>query len=306
MNNLEKLTEATILALQGKLNENKKVCEGVYKDLLEDKTSDILTEKENPENRAINAKIRQADKYIDDLLGLGLGVSLIFDMEISDYDEMSNKLAGYDMEYIDINGDYRIPITSQKQYNDLMNIVNESPDLMKTYLVVTTSPDVSEPANNVYNVDKGYIYDYRYDYDYDFGSDINKDTDIYNFLISAKDVEFDEDGMPISHKYAANAKYSEDALDKNSARLRDDVETDLKNYKTAKDQQQQLSDKMNTLQKTNTKSDNGFENDMDIINTQDELDTVNDKLKDLSREDGTFNMEKSREYSKNIRGNKTV
>ena len=63
---------------------------------------------------------------------------------------------------------------------------------------------------------------------------------------------------------------------------------------------------MNTLQKTNTKSDNGFENDMDIINTQDELDTVNDKLKDLSREDGTFNVEKSREYSKNIHGNKTI
>ena len=159
MNRFDKLQEATILALQGKLNENK--------------TSDILTEKENPENRAINAKIRQADKYIDDLLGLGLGVSLIFDMEISDYDEIANKLAGYDMEYIDINGDYRIPLTSQKQYNDLMNIVNESPDLMETYLVVTTSPDVSEPANNVYNVNKGYIYDYRYDYDYDFGSDIN-------------------------------------------------------------------------------------------------------------------------------------
>lgn len=36
MNNLEKLTEATILALQGKLNENKKVYEGVYvKDYIE-------------------------------------------------------------------------------------------------------------------------------------------------------------------------------------------------------------------------------------------------------------------------------
>lgn len=45
---------------------------------------------------------------------------------------------------------------------------------------------------------------------------------------------------------------------------------------------------------------------MDIINTQDELDTVNDKLKDLSREDGTFDVEKSREHSKNIRGNKTI
>lgn len=44
MNNLEKLTEATILALQGK-----------------------LIEKENPKNRVINAKIRQGDKYIDKL-----------------------------------------------------------------------------------------------------------------------------------------------------------------------------------------------------------------------------------------------
>lgn len=44
MNNLEKLTEATMLALQGKLEE-----------------------KENFDNRVINAQIRQVDKNIDDL-----------------------------------------------------------------------------------------------------------------------------------------------------------------------------------------------------------------------------------------------
>ena len=68
--------------------------------------------------------------------------------------------------------------------------------------------------------------------------------DISSYL---EDVEFDEGGMPISPNYATNAKYSEDTLGKNSARLRDDVETDLKNYKAAKDQQQQLSDNMNKI-----------------------------------------------------------
>lgn len=269
MNNLDKLTEATILALQGK-----------------------LVEKENPENRVINAKIRQADKYIDDLIASGLTIGV----------------------YIDISNDERLNIPEElKQYiskydDDIVTIPNKQvyDEIVKTFgnkvtlFVGLGELDEYTPVYNVTEKMVVYIGDDGYD-----ANDVDSNFDIYNFLEIKSDrvgdVEVD-DYISNDRKYRTNAKYSDDTL-KNSPDLINSVKSDINHYNTQKTQRNQLKKDIDKLSKTNDRS---FKNDEEIITKSKRLNNIEQDIKDNSRDDGSFDIDKARQDYKDINARRTV
>lgn len=264
MNNLEKLTEATMLALQGK-----------------------LCEKENKANRVINAKIRQANKYIDELINAGLYFSVWVD------DSKAN--TGNDKDLIELAEKYNseeLPINSQNEYNDLVQKLGSD----CIYLFVTAEPspnefDIPQPAycvkdKTIYNPTSG-------------GNNIpvNKDTDIYNYLQVKSDRIYDYDSSDFSdneYKYGQNAKYSDDTLAKNGSDLRASVKSDLDTFKQNKARKTRLQKDLDKLNKDN----DDFANDDEIIDKSQELDTVDDNIQKMSKDDGSFDTNKARKAFK--------
>lgn len=264
MNNLEKLVEATMLALQGK-----------------------LCEKENKANRVINAKIRQADKYIDELINNGLYFSVWVD------DRKAN--TGNDEELIELVGKYssgEVPINSQSEYNNLVQKLGND----CVYLYVTAEPssngiDISLP---IYGVKQKTLYSPA---DHGKNVEINKDTDIYNFLQVRGDRVFNLDDYTFSdneYKYGKNAKYSDDTLAMNGPDLRASVKSDLDTFKQNKARKTRLQKDLDKLNKDN----DDFANDDEIIDKSQELDTVNDNIQKMSKDDGSFDTNKARKAFK--------
>lgn len=268
MNNLEKLTEATMLALQGKLEE-----------------------KENLDNRVINAQIRQADKNIDDLHKAGLVTTVMLDGDINfdnlDSDEELKKFERATQEVM--------PVKSQDEYDKLIDAVGKD----NVYLYVASSNYEDAPAYSV--SEKAVISP---DTDDGWGTTpVNKNIDIFNYLKVKGNRIDNETGSYISNAeiYGNDAKNSDDNL-KNSPLLRQGVKAKLNSFK-----QQQVN--KNTLEKdidTLAKNNDDFSKDDEIIQKNKELKNVKKDIKDNSNDDGSFDVNKAREDIKNYYGIDTV
>lgn len=278
MNKLEKLTEATILALQGK-----------------------LVEKENMENSAINAKIRNAGKYVDDLAQAGLlvGVSSNYD----NYSKLEDEISG--ISYLGNDYDGFIYTPTQELYNKVIAKMSDADTLVMKK--DTTSDSETYAYNPFYDVNSKELVSFE-DY-YDGGLErekINKDTDIFNFLdVKASrlygDIEhaYNEPGdlgfTNYNKNYRDNAKYSDDTL-KNSPELRDMVKNDLDYYNKDKDRRNNLMKDRDELNKNNF----DFSKDDEIISTSAEIDDLNASINKRSKADGTFDVRKSRDDANTI------
>lgn len=264
MTNLEKLTEATMLALQGK-----------------------LFEKENKANRVINAKIRQADRYIDELIKDGLYFSVWVDS--------SKANTGDNEDLIELAKKYdsmALPIDNQQEYNDLVQKLGSD----CVYLFVTGEPDPNEfdTPEPAYSVKDKTLYSPS---DYEKNIPVNKDVDIYNFLKVREDRIYDTDDYNFSnndYKYGKNAKYSDDTLAKNGPELRASVKSDLDTFNQNKAKRTRLQKDLDKLNKDN----DDFSNDDEIIAKSQELDTVNNNIQKMSRADGSFDTAKARKSFK--------
>lgn len=266
MNNLDKLTEATILALQGK-----------------------LVEKENPANRVINAKIRQGEKYIDDLIASGLTVGVYVPLEGRDV-EVPEELK----PYVDYSNLWEIKeIPDQSTYDELVKTVGKD-----WVALCVARGDIEEDITPKYNItDKDLMYVDYVDGEREFGTSSinNSNYDIYNFLLTRDDRTNNVYGVAINKiNYKNNAKYSGDTL-KYSPDLINDVKSDLDVYNNKKTTQAQLRKDIDTLSKTNGSS---FENDNEIISKSDELADVDEYIQDNSNADGSFDVNKSRQHNK--------
>ena len=264
MNNLEKLTEATILALQGK-----------------------LVEKENPANRVINAKIRQGEKYIDDLIASGLTVGVYIPA-----DAIKGDIPEEFKPYVDYNSMWEISeIPDQNTYNELVKTFGK--DIV---VLCVANGDIEGDILPKYDItDNELIY---VDDERECGTSPinNSNYDIYNFLSTRNDRTDDYYGMASNKiKYGNNAKYSGDTL-KYSPDLMQDVKFDLDSYNNKKAKQTQLRKDIDTLSKTNDRS---FKNDDEIISKSDELANVDKYIQDNSNADGSFDVNKSRQRNKN-------
>lgn len=263
MNNLDKLTEATILALQGK-----------------------LVEKENPANRVINAKIRQGEKYIDDLIASGLTVGVYIPA-----DAIKGDIPEEFEPYVDCNSMWEISeIPDQSTYNELVKTFGK--DIV---ILCVAKGNIESDILPKYDItDKELIY---VDDEREFGTSSinNSNYDIYNFLLTRNDRIDDYYGMASNNiKYRNNAKYSGDTL-KYSPDLINDVKNDLNTYNNKKATQAQLRKDIDTLSKTN---DDSFKNDNEIISKSDELADVDKYIQDNSNANGSFDVDKSRQHNK--------
>ena len=207
MNNLDKLTEATILALQGK-----------------------LVEKENPGNRVINAKIRQGDKYIDDLIAFGLTAGVFVDINADEGFNVPKRLE----QYISSYDDEVIPVPSKQVYDDLVKTFGSN---NVTLFIGLGKLDDYTPVYNVNDKVAVYMGDDGYEV-----NSVDSNYDLYNFLQTKSDridgVD-DDDYVSNNTKYRTNAEYSDDTL-KNSPDLINRVKSDIKQYNTQKSQSNQL------------------------------------------------------------------
>ena len=270
MNNLEKLTEATILALQGK-----------------------LVEKENPKNRVINAKIRQGDKYIDDLIAFGLTAGVFIDISSDEEFNVPKELEQYVSRY----DDEVITIPNKQVYDELVKTFGSS------NVTLFIGLGKLEDYTPVYNVnDKVAVYTGEDGY---VVNEVDSNFDIYNFLQTKSDrtTGVEDDGY-ISNdtKYGTNAKYSDDTL-KNSPDLINKVKSDIKQYNTQKSQSNQLKKDIDKLSRTN---DSSFKNDNEIITKSNKLDNIEKEIRDNSTNDGSFDINKARQNYKDRTGRRTV
>lgn len=263
MNNLDKLTEATILALQGK-----------------------LVEKENTTNRVINAKIRQGEKYIDDLITNGLTFGVYIPEEA-----IKGDVPDEWEPYVDYESSWEISeIPDQSTYNELVKTFGKD-----NVILCVAKGDIESdilPKYDITNQQLIYVDDGR-----GYGtSSINSNYDIYNFLLTRDDRIDDYYGMTSNNiKYRNNAKYSDDTL-KYSPELIGDVKYDLDYYNNKKATQAQLRKDIDTLSKTN---DESFKNDDEIISKSKELADIDEYIQNKSNDDGSFNVNKSRQHNKN-------
>lgn len=269
MNNLDKLTEATILALQGK-----------------------LIEKENPKNRVINAKIRQADKYIDDLIASGLSIGVYIDISSDERLNIPEELKQYISKY----DDDIVTIPNKQVYDEILKTFGNK----VTLYVGLGELDEYTPVYNVTEKMVVYIGDEGYEV-----NDVDSNFDIYNYLETKSDRIGDiEDDEYVSNntKYRTNAKYSDDTL-KNSPDLINSVKSDIQQYNTQKAQRSQLKKDIDKLSKTNDRS---FKNDEEIITKSNRLDNVEREIRNNSRDDGSFDTNKARQDYKDINAKRTV
>lgn len=266
--------------------------------------ADKLVEKENIENREVNAMIRNAGKYVDELSNYGLSVAVYYysDMPETASDDIKDKFVGSDEAVI---------IDNQAELNKFIKEYNGDYEIEVVNGNSPVTPYTTKNGREVYFVDGDAPYYNVNDKTFfrsaytDSGRDLNKNTDIYNFLKVGGDRyngSIDEDGVDINDYYRRDAKYSEDTLaGRSSKNVRDKVKDKLDKFKTNKQAEKDLQNDINTLQKNN----DDFSNDSEIISKSKELKDVKDSIAQDATSDGKFDVRKARDDAKDYYG-KTV